>query len=160
MEVSNLKVIVLNPLVVKQYALNLSRQLPSITGLGTAWLTGKNPPQIGLMSAPGIISPELEFADIVPCVFTGYTEQDPGTYSLFHDTAGVAYMGNATPVIFTAGVIGTPDVAVGVFMFDVVNSELLAVELFDAPFNFNETGDEIQVYARFPLPSIPPSLHD
>jgi hypothetical protein len=145
----NTKVWNLNPFVPKLGAPSWSA--PFLDGTGAAaWKVGKAPPYVSHFNNPAVVGNAMQFSDFVQCIFSGYVSVQSGNSILQYDAAGNPYIGPAAPIAFTAAGIGVTDVAYGVFLADPSNN-LVCAQLFDVPFYFNENGDNVQVYLRYPL---------
>jgi len=145
----NLKVVVMNPYVPIDAAVPMAAQLLDGTG-ALAWITGKNPPNVQLFTGAPVIGPNMVAGDFNVPVFTGYSDVAMNGIVL-QDSGGNWYIGTAAPAVFTAGAIGTPDIVSGVVITDLDTGNVLAAQLFDAPFAFDQTGDVCQVFPRIPL---------
>jgi hypothetical protein len=115
-----------------------------------SWKTAVNAPTIGLYSNNLAVGQGTVLGDLTPCVFTGYAAIVT-TPVVLQDANGNNYLGEALPNVFTAGAIGTADIAYGWYMIDTVSGLLVAVQNFDAPYSFNTTGDKLNLAWRWYL---------
>jgi hypothetical protein len=117
---------------------------------GVSWNTADNPPVARLFSNNLVVSKATVEADLVEVAFTGYTQQTTTPLRL-QDSNGNWMLSELSPLAFTAGAIGTPDVAYGWYLVDASSNKLLVVENFDAPFHFAQTADQLNLDWRFYL---------
>jgi hypothetical protein len=110
--------------------------------------TAVNAPALMLYSNNLVVGEGTVVGDLTPCAYTGYASPLT-TPIVLTDSNGNFMLSEASPTSFTAGAIGTPDVAYGWALLDGITGDLMAVENFDAPFHFAATGDQIDLAWRF-----------
>jgi hypothetical protein len=120
-----------------------------------SWKTAVNAPKLILYSNNLVVGQGTVAGDLIPCVFTGYAPILTVPIPLA-DANGNNMLSAVAPTAFVAGAIGTPDIAYGWAMIDGATGDLLAVENFDAPFNFAEVGDTINLEWRYYFPGLDP----
>lgn len=113
------------------------------------WQIGVNPPKVRLFSNNPVLGLGTVLIDLIECAFTGYAAIATNMVPLV-DSNGNSFDGQTAgaAVVFTAGTIGTPDIAVGWYMTDEFMATLIAVEKFDTPYSFDQTGDLLNLYFR------------
>jgi len=146
---ANVKNWIGNPRVPINAGSEISPALLDGTG-SDAWITGKSPPSVILFSNPAVISDNMLVADFTPCVFTGYAAL-PFTGVAYLDPNGNPYIGTAAQLVWTAGAIGTADIAYGYAILNTGGTLVIAAELFDTPYGFNTTGDILRLTPRIPM---------
>jgi len=126
-------------------------QAQTLFGSTGPWATGGAPPSLFLFSNNLVVGLGTVAADLVHCVYTGYSDT-ASVPVVLTDSNGNQMLASSIPAAFIAGAIGTPDIAYGWGLLDAVGNTLLLVENFDQPFAFANTGDRIELSWRYYLP--------